>query len=67
MLARLEAARLRCGLLPVSGERRAELRGMGLVEMLHASRRRVAEARQGEGDSDPAWGRSAMEPGAAER
>ena len=41
---RLEAARLRSGLPPISAERLAELRGMGTVAILHAARLRAAMA-----------------------
>jgi hypothetical protein len=37
---RLENARLRCGLLPPSPERLAELRGMTVVQILHSGRQR---------------------------
>ena len=39
---RLEAARLRCGLPPISPERLAELRGKSIVEILHSGRQRAA-------------------------
>ena len=41
---RLEAARLRAGLPPISPERLAELRGMGIVAILHSGRLRAAVA-----------------------
>ena len=41
--ARLEAARLRSGLAPPSAERLAQLRGMGIVEILQAARQRVRQ------------------------
>lgn len=62
VLARLEAARLRCRLARVSGERMAELRGMTVAQILNSSRRRAAVAREVEGDSDPARGQSAISP-----
>ena len=40
--ARLEAARLRSG-PPISPERRGELKGMSLVEILNSTRRPCAE------------------------
>ena len=39
---RLEAARVRCGLPAVSPERLTQLRGMRIVEILHAGRLRVS-------------------------
>jgi hypothetical protein len=42
--ARLEAARLRCGLPPPSAERLVELRGMTIVGILNAARQRAANA-----------------------
>jgi hypothetical protein len=42
--ARLEAARLRCGLPPPSPERLAELRGMSICQILNAARDRLALA-----------------------
>jgi hypothetical protein len=44
--ARLEAARLRCGLPPPSPERLAELRGMKVVDILNAARHQAALANQ---------------------
>lgn len=41
LLARLEAARLRCGLPPISPERETESRKMSLIEILHAGRERA--------------------------
>ena len=40
--SRLESARLRCGLPPLSAERQDNCRGMSLVEILNAGRRRAA-------------------------
>jgi hypothetical protein len=37
--ARLEAARLRCGLTPIPPERLADLRHMSIVDILHSGRR----------------------------
>ena len=45
LLARLEAARRRCGLPTPSAERQSELRHMSIVEILHRGRKRVALAR----------------------
>jgi hypothetical protein len=42
---RLEAARWRCGLPPISPERLAELRGKSIVEILYSSRQRAMIAR----------------------
>jgi len=39
---RLEAARLRCRLPPISPERQAELKGRTIVGILHSGRRRAA-------------------------
>ena len=39
--ARLEAARLRCGLKPIPPERLAELRHMSIVAILHSGRQRA--------------------------
>ena len=38
------AARLQCGLPPISAERLAELRGMSIVEILHSARLQAAVA-----------------------
>jgi hypothetical protein len=43
--ARLDAARLRCGLLPISPERPAKLRGMTIPEILNSSRKLAARQR----------------------
>jgi hypothetical protein len=45
MLARLEAARRRCGLPPISPERQAGLRNMSVAGILACGRQRVAMAR----------------------
>ena len=42
--ARLEGARLRSGLPAPSAERLAQLRGMSIVEILHAARQRVRQS-----------------------
>ena len=39
--ARLEAARLRCGLTPIPPERLADLRHMSIVDILHSGRHRA--------------------------
>ena len=44
--ARLEAARLRCGLPPISPERLAELKGMTVVDILLLGRQRAAMVHQ---------------------
>ena len=43
--ARLGAARLRCGLPPISPESRAELKGMSIVAILHSGRMRISKER----------------------
>ncbi len=43
---RLEAARLRCGLRPISPERLLELRGMTIVAILHLGRYRASRVRR---------------------
>jgi len=42
--ARLQAARLRCKVLPPSPEHLAGLRGMTIVQILHSGRQKSAEA-----------------------
>jgi hypothetical protein len=46
VLARLEAARRRCSLPPISPERQAELRGMSVAPILICGRQKVAMARR---------------------
>ena len=48
VLARLEAARLRHGLPPISPERTSELRVMSITQILNAARQRAAVAHQRE-------------------
>jgi hypothetical protein len=43
--ARLEAARLRCGLTPISSGRFADLRHMSIVTILHSGRQRAGARR----------------------
>ncbi len=43
---RLEAARLRCGIPITSPKSFGESKGMGIIAILHAGRRRVAEGRE---------------------
>jgi hypothetical protein len=40
---RIEEARLRCGLPPISPERLAELRGMSLIEILNSGRQKARQ------------------------
>ncbi len=47
--ARLKAARLRCGLMPPSPERLAEIKRMTVIQILHAGRERVRQRCSGEG------------------
>jgi hypothetical protein len=47
MRMRLENARRRCGLLPPTPERLAELRGMTVTQILHLGRERARLKRDG--------------------
>ena len=63
VLARLKAARRRCGLAPISLQRPAELRGMRVVDILNAARQRAAGARHSEsGTPHPGLTRGAARP-----